>query len=94
MQIKQEGKRQQLTLTCFKNLQVAKLEEVVAIVEVCDVNFIVARQRILHPRSLVPAVRVVSYWLRDGCQGVLALPCESQMAVSEDSAAALTYVRV
>lgn len=64
------------TLTGFENVQVAELQEVAAIVEVCDINFIVARQRILHPCSLVPAVCVVSYWLRDGCQGVLAVPWE------------------
>lgn len=59
----------------FENLQVAKLQEVVPIIEVCDINFVIIRLWILHPRSFVPAIGVVSYWLRDCCQSVLTLPC-------------------
>lgn len=52
-----------LALTCFEYFQVAKFQKIISIVEVGDINFIIVRHRVLHPRSFIPAICVVSYWL-------------------------------
>lgn len=57
----------------FENLQAAKLQEIIPVIEVSDINFILVRFWIFHPCSLIPAIGVVSYWLRDGGQSVLTL---------------------
>lgn len=62
-------------LTRFENVQVSKLQEVISIVEVCDVDFVIIRHRVLHPSSFSPAIGVVSHRLRDSGQSVLALLC-------------------
>lgn len=65
-------------LTRFENVQVSKLQEVVPIVEVCDVDFVIIGHGVLHPSPFGPAIGVVSHRLRDGGQSVLALLCEGQ----------------
>lgn len=47
----------------FKDLHVAEFQQVFSIVVVCDVNLVIVPQRILHPRSFVTAIIVMSDWL-------------------------------
>lgn len=61
-------------LTLFKHFQVVELQEVFAVIKVGDINFVVRRLWILHPRSLHLAIGVMSDRFRDACQSVLAFP--------------------